>query len=286
MTGPTIAVHGGAGTWERRDPDPVRDGVRRAIEAGWNHLSGGNPPLEAAVEAVAVLEDDPRFNAGAGSVSTRSGVVETDAGLMRGHDLAFGGVACLRGFKNPIRVARSVLERSPHLLLSGQGARDFAREQDHQPSELAPPEPDSPASESEPEGNTVGAVVRDERGRRAAATSTGGRSNQWDGRIGDTPIPGAGTYATADAACSATGTGEEIMRYQVAGNVCRKFERFRDTRPGKQALDEWMSERNLEEVGLIALGHEGPPLVYHRTPGMPHGWRTESDKSPIVRFAT
>lgn len=219
--GTSVIVHGGAG--ERQSDSPAQvEGCRRAAEAAYAVLSAGGSALDAVERAVIALEDDPLFNAGLGGALTELGTVELDASIMDARTLRAGAVCVLVGFRNPIVVARAALEDGRHVFYAGAGAAEFARSQ-------GIPETDPPSlvterarerlakalSKSSPgtSGGTVGAVARDARGDMATATSTGGISGKRPGRVGDSPVLGAGTCADLDAgAVSATGQGEGILR--------------------------------------------------------------------------
>lgn len=223
----SILVHGGAGdVGAERLPAHVA-GCERAAAAGAEVLAAGGTALDAVQRAVEVLEDDPVFNAGTGACLNEDGAIELDAALMEGTRLRAGGVCALSPFKNPIAIARRVLERSQHVLLAGEGAARFALAQgferaepesmitDHARTRLAAARARHAVEGSA--GGTVGAVARDERGQVAAATSTGGMVNKLVGRVGDSPLIGAGTYADDDAAaCSTTGHGESMIRVCLA----------------------------------------------------------------------
>jgi beta-aspartyl-peptidase (threonine type) len=279
----SIAVHGGAGDWEQRRQDLGLTGVRFAVDRGRAVLSEGGSALDAVTAAVVALEDDPVFNAGTGSVLNLDGAVEMDAGVMTGHDLGFGAVAAIRDVRNPVLVARRVMERSGHALLAGEGALCFARAQgfgDYDPV-TAQARLEWEGARGEARLGTVGAVALDGQGRLAAATSTGGTSLKLPGRVGDTPLPGAGTYATREAAVSATGQGELIMRTLAAKRIC-------DLVGGGLALQEAvgrvlaeMRETVGADVGFIAIGRDGSIGIVHGTPHMVHAFAT-SDRAEIV----
>ncbi|MGH9036282.1 MAG: isoaspartyl peptidase/L-asparaginase family protein, partial [Acidimicrobiia bacterium] len=217
MAGVLIAVHGGAG-----DPRPAeQDGARRAalarsLTAGRDLLVAGGSALDAVIAAVEVLEDDGGFNAGRGSVRTAAGTVEMDAGVADGAGRRLGAVAAVRGVRHPVAAARAVLDDGRHILLAGEGAEDFARaaglafESD---GWFIDPDVVGDAPDPGPAPGTVGAVALDAGSHLAAATSTGGRKGQRPGRVGDSPVPGAGVWAD-DATCavSATGEGEAFLR--------------------------------------------------------------------------
>jgi beta-aspartyl-peptidase (threonine type) len=225
-TSSAIIVHGGAGLVGEERHARLREGVRRAAEAGDATLIAGGSALDAVVAAVRVLEDDPEFNAGTGAALTREGTVETDASIMDGATQRVGAVAAVPDLGNAIALARAVLEAGEHVILSGPRAWDFAREvgispatnlvTDRARARLA-------AKLAETSGGTVGAVARDRHGRYAAATSTGGIVGKRPGRIGDSPVPGAGTWADARCALSATGDGEAILRVALTRSIAMRL---------------------------------------------------------------
>ena len=218
MPTPVILVHGGAGLYQDDRVEPAREGCRLAADAGAKVLERRGSAMDAVCEAVRVLEDDPEFNAGTGSCLTEAGTIEMDACVMDGRDLHAGALGAVREIRNPILGARLVMERSRHVLLVGEGARAFllANGVESYPNEqlVTPRALERWRASAQPEKHgTVGAVALDAEGHLAAATSTGGILRKLAGRVGDTPIPGAGTFADdARAAASATGTGEPIMR--------------------------------------------------------------------------
>jgi beta-aspartyl-peptidase (threonine type) len=287
-TGFALAVHGGAGTIPRDETSRSRtasyhDGLRRALTAGRDILAAGGGALDAVTAAVAVLEDDPLFNAGRGSVFTRAGTQEMDACVMDGIARRAGAVAGVFGPRNPVRAARAVMERSHHVLLIGEGARAFCRE-----NGVAFCEPDYFRTEArwrelqralehpgrEPlQYGTVGAVARDCRGNLAAATSTGGMTGKAPGRVGDTPIIGAGTYAdNATCAVSATGHGEFFIRHVAAFAIAARL------RHGGQSLDQ-AARAVIDELaaaggsgGVVAVDHAGALALPFNTAGMYRGY--------------
>lgn len=215
MTTPAIIVHGGAGRSSGEWREARLAGCLAAARTGWNAIRSGRPALDAVEEAVAVLEDDPLFNAGTGSSLNQAGAVEMDAAVMSG-TLEAGAVAAVSGIGNPIRLARKVLEDGRHVLLAGSGAGDFAR-QTGIPS--VPPETLVTRTQYESwkrSHGTVGCVVVDRNGRIAAGTSTGGTLGKLPGRVGDTPLIGCGTYASAAGGASCTGEGEAIIKVLLA----------------------------------------------------------------------
>jgi len=275
-----VAVHGGAG------PEPADDahagasrwpdqaaGLGAALRAGLAVLTAGGPALEAVIAAVAVLEDDEHWNAGRGSALTAAGMVEMDAAVADGQYRRIAGVACVTGVRHPIQAARAVLEDGRHVLLSGPGAESFARQAglafESQEWFII----DRRRRALEESCGTVGAVARDSAGHLAAATSTGGRSGQLPGRIGDSPVPGAGTWAD-DASCavSATGIGEAFLRAAFAHEV--------DARLRLEGVDlDTACREALAAVtaaggdgGCIAVTGEGPPVLPFTTALMHRGW--------------
>jgi beta-aspartyl-peptidase (threonine type) len=238
-TGFALAVHGGAGTLRRDEAALYRapsyhEGLRRALRIGHDILAAGGNALDAVTQAVVALEDDPLFNAGRGSVFTAAGTQEMDASVMDGRDRRAGAVAGIFGPRNPILAARTVMDRSHHVLMIGEGALAFSREQrvvfaepayfhtDERWRELQGILEEGRAAPARP--GTVGAVARDSEGNLAAATSTGGMTGKAPGRVGDSPIIGAGTYAdNATCAVSATGHGEFFIRYGAAFEIAARL---------------------------------------------------------------
>ncbi|MBP9590883.1 MAG: isoaspartyl peptidase/L-asparaginase [Steroidobacteraceae bacterium] len=285
-----IAVHGGAGTLARADLTPesereYRGGLRRALSAGFEVLERGGASLDAVVAAVRVLEDDPLFNAGHGAVVAANGAHELDASLMDGRELRAGAVTGVRHVKSPIELARLVMERSPHVMLAGPGAEEFALEQGMVPVpnsyfaterrrlELERMLRGELDTGRESLMGTVGAVARDANGNLAAATSTGGMTGKRWGRVGDSPIIGAGTYAANDCcAVSATGHGEYFIRAAVAHEIASLM-RYRGMSV-RQAADEVVM-RQLTKLGgaggVIAIGQDGEVAMPFNSEGMLRG---------------
>ena len=305
-----LAVHGGAGTLRRQDlaaeaERTYRAALERALDAGQAILDGGGAALDAVECAVVCLEDDPLFNAGRGAVLTADGRHELDASIMDGRTRAAGAVAGVRRVRNPIRLARLVMERSPHVLLVGEGAEAFAREQgmdlvdpgwfstarrraqlaaaQRELGEDVPARSEDTLVDPELAGacpddrtlGTVGAVALDAAGHLAAATSTGGLTNKRPGRVGDSPIIGAGTYAD-DGSCavSATGTGELFIRAVAAHDVAARM------RYAGQTLAEAARAAVMDTVaglggagggGLIAVDAAGEVAMPFDTEGMYRG---------------
>lgn len=214
----TLILHGGAGRIDDERREAYETGLREALEAGWDVLSGGGSAVDAVQRSVAVMEANPEaFNAGVGSSLTRDGTVECDACLIDGREGRAGAVAAVRSARSPIALARAVMERTPHVLLVGAGADALvddpvANEALITPYARAQLERWRERHEGPTGSATVGAAALDDHGALAAATSTGGVLGQWPGRVGDAPIPGAGTYADPRVALSCTGRGEAFVR--------------------------------------------------------------------------
>ena len=290
-----LAIHGGAGMMPGSDtPDgerAYRDALGLVLDAGAAVLAAGGSALDAVETAVVLFEDQSLFNCGRGAVCTVEGRIELDAAIMDGRTRAAGGVACVRTVRNPVRLARAVLERSPHVLLAGDGAETFAREQrvelvDESYFRTAR----RPAQRAAGEGQhgTAGAVALDTAGHLAAATSTGGMPGKHAGRVGDSPIVGAGTYAD-DRTCavSATGTGEAIMRAVVGHEVAARM------RHGGQTLEQAAAGVIMEALvevggarsgGLVAVDRQGRVATPFNTDGMYRGWvRADGARSVGIR---
>ncbi len=283
-----IAIHGGAGLIRRAAlSEPRRaaceSSLHRIVATAAAELARGDSALDVATAAVVALENDPLFNAGHGAVLASDGSVELEASVMDGESRGFGAVSLVRTVRNPVRLARAVFERSPHLYLAGSAAEDLATREGLErvdnaslvvPERLAQLERarargqfqlDHGGGEQDVYG-TVGAVVRDARGRLAAATSTGGMTNKWPGRIGDTPLIGAGTWADDRCAVSATGHGEPLARLGAARRVAVRMELLGE---GLKAAAEATIHQDLDgEGGLIAVDHEGRVAMPFNTAGM------------------
>ena len=285
---PSLIVHGGA--WDIPDEaiDACNAGCLRALRAGWGVLSNGGHSLDAIEAAVMVLEDDPVFDAGYGSHLNLDGQVECDAIVMDAATLRAGSAAGLRHVRNPVRVARAILERSPHMMLISEGAERFAREHDialcDSEALVSPAEreawercrEDSHAAEHHRghEQGTVGAVALDEQGRLFAATSTGGTCCKLPGRVGDSPLIGCGCYADRETgAVSSTGYGEAIMKVVMAKTAC-DFLRPANSTPARaaQAAVQLLANRGQGTGGLILLDKNGNPGFAFNTPRMSYGF--------------
>lgn len=285
---PAIAVHGGAGDLGPDDPAssgspdaPRIEGVRRACAAGWEVIRDGGSALDAVEAAVRALEDDPIFNSATGATLTLAGDVELDASIMDGRTLRCGGVAVVKDVKNPVTLARAVMERSEHVLLAGPGASRFARDVGIPPFDNAllvtaaqrarweRARAGAPASKA----GTVGAVARDARGHLAAATSTGGMSMKLPGRVGDTPLVGCGTYADDGlAAVSCTGHGERIIQLTLARHAADLVGRGLGASEAAREAIALLGRRVGGTGGLIVLGPSGEAGFAHNTPVMSRAW--------------
>lgn len=303
MPTPSLIVHGGA--WNIPDDAvaPLRAGVRNAVEASWNLLQEGASALDAVELAVRALEDDPHFDAGRGSRLNRDGKVELDASIMEGEQLEAGAVAAIQGVPHPVSVARLIMERTPHVMLAGDGARRFAAEQGAElcstddllvgrereryqrvragetsliDDEFGSRDVVVPPAGDEPMG-TVGAVALDREGRLVAATSTGGIQDKLAGRVGDTPVIGAGTYAdNRKGAASATGWGEGILRLSLTKTACDLMGAgVSPLAAGEAALSTLDRVRGL--AGLILMNACGEAAAVFNTPRMTRGWANERE---------
>lgn len=234
-----------------------KSGCREAAEAGALILKRGGHAVDAAEAAVAVLEDNPLFNAGTGSTLNREGRVETDAAIMDGNSLKAGAVAAVSGIRNPIHLARKVMDASQHILLAGEGAYRFGTL--HGIETCDPQELVVPAQRNywQKEHGTVGAVAMDAHGRLAAATSTGGIFDKLPGRVGDTPLIGCGTYADGNAAVSCTGSGEDIIRTTLARHAAYLLEQGMDTMVTARQAITFFSAQTHGEAGIILLDSRG-----------------------------
>jgi len=298
---PSLIVHGGAWDIPDESVEACKSGCHRALAAGWSLLSSGSSALDAVEAAVVILEDDPVFDAGFGSHLNLDGRVECDAMVMDGATLRAGAAAALQRIWNPIRLARVVLEHSPHMMLVAEGAERFAKQ--HGIRLCAPEDLISPAEREAwahckedkhaashhrgHEQGTVGAVAMDRDGRLFAATSTGGTCCKLPGRVGDSPLIGCGCYADAEAGgVSCTGYGEAIMKIvmaKAAVDLLRQHATCVDT-PAAASCDistanlaareavHLLAKRTHATGGLILLDREGNPAFAFNTPRMAYGY--------------
>ena len=309
---PVLVIHGGAGVI-RKDLTPeketlVRADLETALNAGYAVLKRGGSSLDAVVASIVVLEDSPRFNAGKGAVFTHDGKNELDAAIMDGATLRAGAVAGVERVRNPVTLARAVMEKSPHVMLSGSGAEAFAKTvgielvdpsyfrtderwnqlQDALKKDTAAPTTIAPVKNDDPSKHhgTVGAVALDAQGRLAAATSTGGMNDKRWGRIGDSPLIGAGTYANAHCAVSATGWGEFYIRATAAHDICARVE-YAKTPIAEAARTVVMDviPKMGGDGGVIALDANGNFALPFNTDGMYRGWIDRDGKTHIAILA-
>ena len=288
-----IALHAGAGTISSANMPPqtelsIRTALDRAIRSGHAILLAGGSSLDAVTAVVSQLEDSPHFNAGKGSVFNAQGRHEMDASIMNGADLQAGAVAAVSNIRNPVLLARKIMTDSPHVMLIGKGAEEFARNQgiefaddeyfftDYRWQQLekarASENPEAMLVSESPDRwlSTVGAVALDRSGNLAAATSTGGTTNKRWGRVGDSPLIGAGTYAdNRSCAVSATGHGEYFIRATVAKDICARLQ-YQGLSLSQAAQVVVMEELVAMggEGGIIALDREGNIALTFNTPGM------------------
>ena len=268
MARPALIVHGGAGPVPEAERGLRQAAVDRARDAGWAAIGGG--ALAAAVAAVRHMEDEPLLNAGIGACLNSDGVVELDAGVMEGAGLRAGGAACLRDVRHPIDLAVAVMEDGRHVLLAASGASRFAREHG---VEMADPSifiTDRKRQELMQGADTVGAVARDAEGHLAVAVSTGGVKGKLPGRIGDSPIPGAGLYVDDrfGGVCG-TGLGEAFIRLGLARLMVVELQHGMDAESVAQGAVDHLSKALKAPGGVIVIPREGPPRAAFNTPAMP-----------------
>ncbi|MGX7951612.1 isoaspartyl peptidase/L-asparaginase family protein [Tsuneonella sp. HG249] len=300
----SLAIHGGAGTLERSRMSPAQQAeykaaLRAALDAGAKVLREGGTALDAVTAAITILEDDPKFNAGRGAVFTWDGTNELDASIMDGNGRRAGAVAGLRTVRHPILLARAVMDDGRHVFLSGKGAEEFAGDRK---LEIVSPEwfatderrrqleelkaKNLSALDVEFKYGTVGAVARDSAGHLAAGTSTGGMTGKRWGRIGDSPVIGAGTYAD-DRSCavSATGSGEYFIRVGVAHQVCNRM--LLAGEDMQTAADAVIAEVGAlgGDGGIIAVSKDGEAVFSMNTPGMYRGRANSAGLNEVAIFA-
>lgn len=322
-----LVVHGGAGVIVRDKLSPeleaqYRSELQRALDAGYAVLAAGGGALDAVVAAIKPLEDSPLFNAGKGAVLNADGRCELDASIMDGRTLAAGAVAGVSRIKNPITLARAVMEKSPHVMFTGAGAERFAeqiggidfvpneyfqterrredlkraqaKEKQERNRRAALGQPDDPlftmpapgdSPDRERKWGTVGCAALDQRGNLAAGTSTGGMTNKKFGRVGDAPIIGAGTFAgNATCAVSATGHGEFFIRIGVARDIAAQME-YKGSSLAQAAAASLAKVAALGgDGGVVAIDQDGRVAMPFNTPGMYRGFRLSTGASTIAIF--
>ena len=289
---PVLVVHGGAG-WSHGTSDEkqhaIKSGLKKALDTGFSILQSGGSSLDAVEAAIVILEDNPVFNAGRGSVYTAEEKQEMDASIMSGIDQDAGAVASVSRVKNPIKLARYIMEHTEHVMMAGPGAEKIAEQ-----GRLELVDPSYFYSEDKlkrvrkqqaKKNSTVGALAIDKLGNIAAGTSTGGRSNKLPGRIGDSPIIGAGTWAQINVCgVSGTGHGEYFIRYNVAREICARME----------YLNLSVGEASAQVIGqLTAIGIEGGVIVLDKngnismefnTDGMARAFRNSKGDEMIAIY--
>ena len=300
---PVLVIHGGAGVIAKdiapEKEKAIRAELQKALEAGYAVLKAGGSSLDAVSKAIVLMEDSPQVNAGKGAVFNHDGRNELDASIMDGTTLRAGSVANVHKVKNPILLARAVMEKSPHVMLVGDGAEAFAQsigmplvdpkyfytEERWQQLQQALKEEAAKEKSTASLHGTVGAVALDLAGHLAAGTSTGGMTNKRYGRVGDSPVIGAGTYANAHCAVSATGWGEFYIRTVAAHDICARVE-YRGE-PVAQAAKEVVMDvvpKLGGDGGVIALDADGNIATPFNTEGMFRGWVDRQGKIHIAIF--
>jgi beta-aspartyl-peptidase (threonine type) len=288
-----LIAHGGAGNWRPGSERDAVDGMKAAVEAGRSILRGGGSALDAVCATVVALEDNPIFNAGTGAVLNFDGFCELDASVMEGRESRVGAVCAVQRVRNPVLLARKVMEETDHVMLAGEGAQRFARVMGY-----ADHDPITPARladwqdkrnhvddilgkhslkmrrflKQHPEyaGGTVGASAVDVGGVLAAATSTGGVTMKLVGRVGDSPVPGAGNYASRHVAASATGTGEYVLRSLATRAISEAVERGATLAVAMRDVLDRLRRDYEADVGIVAVDSAGIAVAQHLTRDMPH----------------
>jgi beta-aspartyl-peptidase (threonine type) len=287
MQRPAIIVHGGAGTEDTHEHESRLRGCRDAVERGWDVLRRGGTAVDAVVAAVVYLEDDPRFNAGTGSCLTEDGRVEMDASLMDGARLSAGAVGAVERLKNPILLARAIMDEGRHVLLVGPQAAAFARARGFDlcdPASLIVDRQRRRHQNTRPvDGGTVGAAAIDRMGNTAAATSTGGIMGKRAGRVGDSAIIGAGTYADDTlGAASATGLGEAIIRITLCRLALDMLGRAPDPTAAAERALSILRNRLAARCGLIVVDPTGRIGWAFTTESMPVAYMCAGLPGPVV----
>jgi len=291
-----IIVHGGAGTASPERSEILQAGCKEAALVGWRILQEGGSALDAVEAAVCALEDNPSYNAGTGACLNSDGNIELDAGIMDGQGLHVGAVAGVERIKNPISLARKVLE-SPHVLLVGRGAEQFAQEQGisqctleelvterqykiWQEQQAQEPQQVQPTDKH----GTVGAVALDASGVLAAATSTGGIRNKYPGRVGDSPLVGCGFYADEYAAVSCTGDGEDFVRLLIAkraADVVGNSKGGQTAREAAEAAIAVLGAKSTGTGGMIVVDRKGNVGFAWNSRNMSHAYIIEGMEEPV-----
>ena len=287
---PAIVIHGGAGWFSNMSPEEIKDlkkGLKMAADKGFDILENGGSSVDAVEAAIIVLEDNPLFNAGRGSVYTSEERQEMDASIMTGKDNEAGAVSSVTNVKNPISLARHVMEETPHVMFTSSGAEKLARDNNIEQVEQSyfanPDRLKSLKKAQENKKGTVGVVAIDKNRVITAGTSTGGMTNKAPGRVGDSPIIGAGTWVENNSCgVSATGHGEYFIRFSVAKEICVKA-RYQN-KSIQQASTEVMNQ--LKEIGadggVIVMDSQGNYAFAFNTPAMARAYKDAS--SEIIKI--
>ena len=283
---PAIVIHGGAGWFSNMSPDEIKDlkkGLKMAADKGFDILENGGSSVDAVEAAIIILEDNPLFNAGRGSVYTSEERQEMDASIMTGKDNEAGAVSSVTNVKNPISLARHVMEETPHVMFTSSGAEKLARDNNIEQVEQSyfanPDRLKSLKKAQENKKGTVGVVAIDKNRVITAGTSTGGMTNKAPGRVGDSPIIGAGTWVENNSCgVSATGHGEYFIRFSVAKEICVKA-RYQN-KSIQQASTEVMNQ--LKEMGadggVIVMDSQGNYAFAFNTPAMARAYKDASSE--------
>ena len=283
---PAIVIHGGAGWFSNMSPDEIKDlkkGLKMAADKGFDILENGGSSVDAVEAAIIILEDNPLFNAGRGSVYTSEERQEMDASIMTGKDNEAGAVSSVTNVKNPISLARHVMEETPHVMFTSSGAEKLARDNNIEQVEQSyfanPDRLKSLKKAQENKKGTVGVVAIDKNRVITAGTSTGGMTNKAPGRVGDSPIIGAGTWVENNSCgVSATGHGEYFIRFSVAKEICVKA-RYQN-KSIQQASTEVMNQ--LKEIGadggVIVMDSQGNYAFAFNTPAMARAYKDASSE--------
>ena len=292
MTGrPALILHGGAGARRERDYTREIAHMGEVVAAMKARLDAGAPALDVAVEATVLLEDSGLYVAGRGASPNLAGAYELDASLMDGSTRKAGAVAALQGFRNPVVAARAVMDRTPHVMLTGEGASLFAFDQGLEPiaDEEAWFTRAGQGEDNHPPGTlahgTVGCCVLDRDGRLAAATSTAGVFGKMPGRVGDTPIPGAGSWADGRVAVSGTGQGEYFIRVAACAQVSWRVGAGQTLAEAGRAVIEEIGDMG-GDGGLIALDRDGNITAPFNSQGMKRAWLTPDGEIGVEVFGS
>lgn len=284
-----LILHGGAGARRERNYDAEVVHMRQVVEAMKARLDAGDSALDVATAAVVLLEDSGLYVAGKGASPNLAGAYELDASIMDGATRRAGAVAALQGFRNPVLAARAVMERTPHVMLAGEGAALFAHDQGLEPiaDEVAWFTHAGQGEDNHPPGTlshgTVGCCVLDAQGRLAAATSTAGVFGKMPGRVGDTPLPAAGTWADGRVAASGTGQGEYFIRVAATAQVGWRLGTGQTLSEAAQAVIDDIGAMG-GDGGLIALDAQGNIAAPFNSQGMKRAWLTPAGEIGVEVF--